>query len=354
MSSTSSSYSEGDRNIPLGQYCLETKNSRQVGKFFIDKQIGEGGFAVCFLARQRAWGRNKKRKLKFTDRSNNPPVCLKIFNKGQCSEEDQEIYNEAKREFNILDKLRDCHYVINAINLQQFTNANRQLYTYIAFEYYTMDLHEYLNKECDKSGMREHDVRTIGNQILEGLCSLHAKNIVHTDLKLENVLISKQKNELNVALCDLGSAHFIGKELSDYGRTLEFSAPELITETASLITGKTDIFAFACVLYVLLTGADLFNIEEYFEMLALTAVYSRKSTHHPKVKANSDYFHRNGMLHHNYSLKYAHLKKWYDVYAQYFSQELINFMCECTEANPEARINSTKALELFKTLAFFP
>ena len=43
-------------------------------------------------------------------------------------------------------------------------------------------------------------------QILEGLKFLHDKKIKHLDLKCSNILTNNKKTDINLKLCDFGSA----------------------------------------------------------------------------------------------------------------------------------------------------
>lgn len=52
--------------------------------------------------------------------------------------------------------------------------------------------------------MNEEQSRYILRQIVEGMKYLHDKNIIHRDLKLENILYCPLKNE--VKIIDLGFA----------------------------------------------------------------------------------------------------------------------------------------------------
>lgn len=49
-------------------------------------------------------------------------------------------------------------------------------------------------------------------QILIALKHLHSKNIVHCDLKPENVLLSSDSDFPQVKLCDFGFARIIGEK----------------------------------------------------------------------------------------------------------------------------------------------
>ena len=75
------------------------------------------------------------------------------------------------------------------------------------------DLLEY-TMSAKKSRLPEHVVKYLSYQIIVALKYLHAKNIVHCDLKPENVLLKTNKKHpelLICKLCDFGYARIIGE-----------------------------------------------------------------------------------------------------------------------------------------------
>lgn len=101
----------------------------------------------------------------------------------------------------------------------------------------------------------EKMVKNIAKSLLLGLKDLHDNNIVHRDVKLENMLVlKKDDNNIHVVLSDLGLAEKLPKgkkTIFNYG-TLEYSAPEIIQGIPSDFS--SDMWSLGVAVYTLLSG----------------------------------------------------------------------------------------------------
>lgn len=94
-------------------------------------------------------------------------------------------------------------------------------------------------------------------EIFNGLESIHDKQIVHWDLKPENVLLTPNKE---AKISDFGSAKFIDKKNSKnspYVVSQYYRAPELFLNITDY-DGGIDVWASGCILAELLIGRPLF------------------------------------------------------------------------------------------------
>src|SRR5262245_9747089 len=131
-------------------------------------------------------------------------------------------------------------------------------------------------------GLELDDVLEVAWQIAEGLEAAHAKGVIHRDLKPANIKVDAN---FRVKILDFGLAKAFGPDSGVAGNP-SYSPTEAPGATASgLILGtaaymspeqargkpvdsRTDIWAFGCVLYEMLTGRKLFPGETITDVLA--------------------------------------------------------------------------------------
>lgn len=117
------------------------------------------------------------------------------------------------------------------------------------------DMFEYM---IQKGQVDERTVKHAMWQVMQGVEYLHSRNIVHRDIKLENVLVA-QKNPLWLQLTDFGFANFVdpasegaGRDLNSLVGTGSYMAPEVIDGRGH---GKpVDIFASGVLMFRLIAG----------------------------------------------------------------------------------------------------
>ena len=113
--------------------------------------------------------------------------------------------------------------------------------------------------------LSEKTAKYLFRQIIEGIKHIHENNIVHRDIKLENILIDVNNN---VKICDFG----IGKILSsnkellyDQCGTPMYMAPEIfLSSNKKGYEGPpVDIWSSGISLYIMLSGTLPFDINQY-------------------------------------------------------------------------------------------
>ncbi|KAL2961688.1 hypothetical protein AAZX31_17G102100 [Glycine max] len=99
----------------------------------------------------------------------------------------------------------------------------------------------------------------IAMDVAFGMEYLHGKNIVHFDLKSDNLLVNIRDPHRPICkVGDLGLSKVKCQTLISGGvrGTLPWMAPELLNGSSSLVSEKVDVFSFGIVMWELLTGEE--------------------------------------------------------------------------------------------------
>lgn len=134
----------------------------------------------------------------------------------------------------------------------------------MVFENLSMNLRELLKKYGRDVGLNLRAIRAYAQQIFLGLSLLRKCNILHADLKPDNLLVSDNRNMLKV--CDLGSASSASdNEITPYLVSRFYRAPEIILGIP--FDYAIDVWSIGCTLFELYTGKILFTGRNNNQML---------------------------------------------------------------------------------------
>ena len=195
------------------------------GRYSTDKKIGGGSFGEVFLGKLN--------------------VAIKRIQKKLIQEEN--LYEELEREKNLLIKLQSQ----NVVKLIDFVETKD--YYDIILEQCDTDLKTILNKK--KEGYTIPEIRNIMNQLNNAFKVMTANNIIHRDIKLENILVKyldSNKDKMLIKLGDFGlSRQFFGMSYIDssFCGTPETMAPEIKLELP--YNNKVDLYSIGMVMYEL-------------------------------------------------------------------------------------------------------
>jgi serine/threonine-protein kinase len=120
---------------------------------------------------------------------------------------------------------------------------------------------ESLSSRIEKRELSIREAAMIAISVLDGLDALHAAELVHGDVKSDNVLVDRRSDgSLAAKLIDLGLARRVGSVDPDphmISGTPLYMAPELIR--GGQATPASDLYAAAVMLYEALTGRTPFS-----------------------------------------------------------------------------------------------
>lgn len=208
-----------------------SKNPVRVGFYDIERTIGKGNFAVVKLARHRI---------------TKTEVAIKIIDKSQLDASNlQKVY----REVDIMKRLDHPHI----IKLYQVMETKNMIY--LVSEYASQgEIFDYIARY---GRMSEEQARIKFWQILSAVEYCHNRNIVHRDLKAENLLLDSNNN---IKIADFGFSNYYtaGGQLSTWCGSPPYAAPEVF-EGKKYVGPEIDIWSLGVVLYVLVCGALPFD-----------------------------------------------------------------------------------------------
>jgi len=119
-------------------------------------------------------------------------------------------------------------------------------------------------RECGSGGLDEPLCQCLFRQMLHAVGYLHARNIVHRDIKTENFLLfgapgTREADTLK--LCDFGTAARLSEQrprsMENIG-TLSYTAPEVYANKGAALAA--DNWSLGVVLYVMITGTNPFRV----------------------------------------------------------------------------------------------
>ncbi|KYN40329.1 Cell division protein kinase 5 [Trachymyrmex septentrionalis] len=184
------------------------------------EKIGEGTYGTVFKAKNR---------------ETHEIVALKRV---RLDDDDEGVPSSALREICLLKELKHK----NIVRLYDVLHSDKKLT--LVFEHCDQDLKKYfdsLNGEIDLDV-----VKSFLYQLLRGLAFCHSRNVLHRDLKPQNLLINKN-GELKLA--DFGLARAFGIPVKCYSAevvTLWYRPPDVLFG-AKLYTTSIDMWSAGCI-----------------------------------------------------------------------------------------------------------
>lgn len=221
-----------------------------LGRYSIEKKIGEGGFGIVYLAKDTRIERK---------------VAIKTIASDPDSSEFDDALRLFLREIQAIAKLDHPHilplYDFGETTLQE---AN---YTYMVMPYReegTLGNWLKLRKDNKVHFPSLEDVAYILDQAADALQQAHNHNILHLDVKPSNFLIRKNKENPNrpyLLLADFGIAKFVNTsaELTKARRGTPYYMPPEQWDKNRVPEPASDQYALAVTIYQLLTYKQVFE-----------------------------------------------------------------------------------------------
>mmetsp|Transcript_22754 Transcript_22754/g.34655 ORF Transcript_22754/g.34655 Transcript_22754/m.34655 type:complete len:369 (-) Transcript_22754:40-1146(-) len=286
-------------------------------KYQLVKRLGEGSYGVVVSAKDKVTGKKVAIK-KMVDAI--------------------EDVQDAKRVLRELKLLRHFRGHENCITIRDILVSPPEKETfkdiYIVTDLMDTDLHRIIRSPQPLS---DDHTRYFLYQILRGLKFIHSANVLHRDLKPNNLLVNAN---CDLKICDLGLARMSERPerslMTCYVVTRWYRAPELLLGTKNY-TKAIDMWSVGCILAELLGRKALFPGKDYVDMLKLIVSVlgnpEREDLHFASEKA----------VRFLATLPRRQKKEWSELYPR-ASAEALDLLQKMLEFDPSKRIDATGAL----------
>uniref|UniRef100_A0A1I7UWA5 Serine/threonine-protein kinase par-1 n=1 Tax=Caenorhabditis tropicalis TaxID=1561998 RepID=A0A1I7UWA5_9PELO len=237
-SSSSHARSTGQSGMSSRSAARRSDQDVHVGKYKLLKTIGKGNFAKVKLAKHVITGHE---------------VAIKIIDKTALNPSSlQKLFREVK----IMKQLDHP----NIVKLYQVMETEQTLY--LVLEYASGgEVFDYL---VAHGRMKEKEARAKFRQIVSAVQYLHSKNIIHRDLKAENLLLDQ---DMNIKIADFGFSNTfsLGNKLDTFCGSPPYAAPELFS--GKKYDGpEVDVWSLGVILYTLVSGSLPFDGQNLKEL----------------------------------------------------------------------------------------
>lgn len=229
---------------PFVPYFLPYANRRpeKVARYEIGREIGRGNFASVHEA---------------LDHETGEMVAVKMMDKRSTPRE------LCKQELRILRELESEVGHSRLTPIKDVYETEEKL-CFVLELIRGGDFYEHVSKN---GRLKEPDAARVIRKLIYALEALHRHGIIHRDIKLENILLSSSRKDMDskfnaFKITDFGYAKHVTEEdkFTNYAGTLGYTAPEVLEFRQ--YTTACDVWSAGIVLYILLAGYPPFPYKE--------------------------------------------------------------------------------------------
>ena len=236
---------------------------KQFGGYRLVRKLGEGGMGEVWLGMHRLLAR---------------PAAIKLITATRLigGDVDEAVVDRARSRFSTEARITASLRSRNTIELYDYGVSPDGSFFYVMELLDGIDLRNLVER---------HGPQPIGRiihlllQVCNSLAEAHDRGLVHRDIKPENIYVCRRADEVDVVkVLDFGIVAVQSRELSS-----KVSKAGIVVGTPSTMSpeqargeeldGRSDLYALGCVAYWLLTGNEVFPVDD-----SLAQIFAHLST----------------------------------------------------------------------------
>lgn len=233
---------DGYYKITLGERIGEN------ARYQVFANLGRGMFSSVVKARDLAEGAEGRE------------LAIKIVRSQET------MYKAGIKEIAVLNKLAELDVEDKRHVIRLLGHFEHRKHLCMVFESLSMNLREVIKRFGKDVGLNLRAVRAYAHQMFLSLSLMRKAEIMHADIKPDNILVNENKTVLK--MCDLGSASDLTEmEITPYLVSRFYRAPEIILGLP--YDCALDMWSIGCTLYEVYSGKILFPGKTNNHMLLL-------------------------------------------------------------------------------------
>lgn len=214
----------------------------RLGRYTLDQMLGQGGFAWVYAA----------------TRDDGKSFAVKVLKPRYAT--DKAFESRFRQEAAFAAGL--VHP--NIIHIEEVADpADGATQPHFVMDLYPDSLSERLTRETT---LPEGEVVSVALGITEALAFAHEQNLVHRDIKPDNILLAADQRAV---LTDFGIARAVSNYVAATGYTMTIGTPAYISPEQAQgrpVDGRSDLYSLGITLYRSLTGEVPFKSRDWFEL----------------------------------------------------------------------------------------
>ncbi|KAK3096801.1 hypothetical protein FSP39_003437 [Pinctada imbricata] len=212
-------------------------------KYDSGDKIGQGTFGKVFKVKHKESGVHWAMKVINKEKAGGPAIKL------------------IEREVAILKRVQHE----NIITLNEVFETGKKIYLIMEL----CEGGELADAVKEKGSYPEEDCKTIMTKLASAISYLHKNDIVHRDIKLENILLSQNpenpSDHLHIKVTDFGLSVVKGgvghdNMMQDFCGTPIYMSPEIIDNKS--YSQQCDVWAMGVIMYILMSGGPPFKSKD--------------------------------------------------------------------------------------------